>query len=164
MSHGPPLKNPIIGPEKVPLRSLDGQLRHRPLMPAHRLRDRIGKRTPRQPPHRHQPWSRSGKNLCKLPQNSLKSPKMLGWGWNVGTQHEHVDKKNRHDILFSIFNTSINQLINWPNGPMARRLTTIQSAIKRFQVRPLVRSKQLFTAIISFFAPLKFGERDREIL
>ena len=29
---------------------------------------------------------------------------------------------------------------DWPNGPMARRLTTIQSAIKRFQVRPLVRS------------------------
>jgi hypothetical protein len=62
-------------------------------------------------------------------------------------------------ILYTIFDTSINQLISWPNGPMARRLTTIQSAIKRFQVRPLVRSKQLFTAITSFLRPPGSGGR-----
>jgi hypothetical protein len=74
---------------------------------------------------------------------------------------------HQHIIRYIILKTSINQLINWPNGPMARRLTTIQSAIKRFQVRPLVRSKQLFTAIISFLRPSGSGrriERDCEVV
>jgi hypothetical protein len=39
---------------------------------------------------------------------------------------------------------------------MARRLTTIRSAIKRFQVRPLVRS--------SFFVSLIFRLKDRETI
>jgi hypothetical protein len=37
---------------------------------------------------------------------------------------------------------------------MARRLTTIQSAIKRFQVRPLVRSHPAFLASFLSFSGL----------
>jgi hypothetical protein len=42
--------------------------------------------------------------------------------------------------------------INRPNGPMARRLTTINKiGIKRFQVRPLVRSNSSQSSYLFFF-------------
>jgi hypothetical protein len=64
----------------------------------------------------------------------------------------HLNKK-----LYIIFYVSdkvsieaVQQIQHRPNGPMARRLTTIQFDIKRFQVRPLVRS-----SFLASFFPLQ---------
>jgi hypothetical protein len=53
----------------------------------------------------------------------------------------------------NIYDSKLQTFINWPNGPMARRLTTINMiGIKRFQVRPLVRSNSSQSSYL-FFVP-----------
>jgi hypothetical protein len=69
------------------------------------------------------------------------APQTIGVMRSDTTCDGHLINSYQYNLTISeSFHQSVN---NWPNGPMARRLTTIRSAIKRFQVRPLVRSSFL---------------------
>jgi hypothetical protein len=55
--------------------------------------------------------------------------------------------QNQYDLISKFSIKSVDN--NWPNGPMARRLTTIQSVIKRFQVVSIIYSKALKVRILT---------------